>query len=178
MSRSIAWLSRVTFVLVLSMGLLACVAPAAPAASDVAATAAVASTDRATSPTTAIPSSTPVAPVASANAIPYDLPRAEDFAPPPPLLPDSASSSTQPMAVVFAVDLDAHGQLWVDGRAIAGDADLFRLAKAAHAKDPAVRAIIRADKNTTYGNVVQVMDTLKRASIDKIAFALQAIRPP
>jgi biopolymer transport protein ExbD len=177
MSRSIAWLSRVTPVLVLSLGLLACVAPSAPAASDVAAPAAVASTDRASSPATALPTATPVPPVASANAIPYDLPHGEDFAP-PPLLPDPASSSTQQMTVVFAVDLDAHGQLSVDGHAIAGDADLLRLAKAAHAKDPTVRAVIRADKNTTYGNVIQVMDTLKRASIDKIAFAVQAIRPP
>ena len=82
------------------------------------------------------------------------------------------------MIVVFAVDLDARGQLSVDGRAIASEADLLRLAKAAHAKDPRVRAIIRAGKNTTYGNVIQVMDTLKRASIAEIAFGVEATPPP
>ncbi len=42
---------------------------------------------------------------------------------------------------------------------------------------PQVNVYLRADKNAPYGAVVQVMDTVKRAGIDKLGMVTEAVRP-
>jgi len=42
---------------------------------------------------------------------------------------------------------------------------------------PQVNVYLRADKNAPYGAVVQVMDTVKRAGIDKLGMVTEAARP-
>ena len=42
---------------------------------------------------------------------------------------------------------------------------------------PQVNVYLRADKNAPYGAVVQVMDTVKRAGIDKLGMVTEAAPP-
>ena len=80
------------------------------------------------------------------------------------------------VAPLFMVDIDAKGALSVDGKALARPEELVGLARAAHARDPEVRAIIRADRSSSWENVVVALDRIKQGSISKIAFAVEAPR--
>jgi biopolymer transport protein ExbD len=122
-------------------------------------------------PVPASASAPPPAPTASTvAAIPYDLPRAEDMMLPPPALPGAATS--QPQIVIFAVEITAGGAMSANGRPVRDVADLLRLAKDAFAKDPAVRAVIKADGAASWGSVIHAVDVLKQAGIARLAFAV------
>ncbi|MFO0760483.1 MAG: TonB family protein [Byssovorax sp.] len=101
----------------------------------------------------AAPSGTSVA------AVPYDLPRASAW---------SAVDS------IFAVDVDAEGHLSINGERIVPDDGLLPRVRAAVAERPGLRAVIRADRAVPYGRVISVLDQLKMAGVDKIAFSVQA----
>ncbi len=123
------------------------------------------------------PESAP-APSASAPpvvAVPYDLPRSEDVAPLPVDLPHAAGA--EPVSAVLGVEIAADGSIFVAGKAVQSDAELKRVAKEFHDRDPDVRAVIRADRSATWGTVIHVMDLLKQAAIAKIAFAVSAPSP-
>jgi len=113
---------------------------------------------------------------AAARAIPYDLPKAGDLAPPAPALPGAATHS--PVASILAVEIQADGSLSVDGKIITGNDELIRIAKDAHAADPEVRAIVRADRSATWGMVVRVIDLLKQGGVAKLAFAVSPLPTP
>jgi len=98
----------------------------------------------------------------SSQAVPLDLPKA-------------ATGSEQ--QTVFAVALDAKGELKVDSRPVAGDREFLELARSAHARHTDLRAVIHADTSTNYGRVVRLMDLLKQGGIGKIAFAVTPTTP-
>ncbi len=74
---------------------------------------------------------------------------------------------------MLTIDLDARGGTFVDGQALGSDAELLQRAREAAAQQPEVRAVVRADASVTYGRVVSIMDLLRQAGIQKIAFAVQ-----
>jgi biopolymer transport protein ExbD len=113
--------------------------------------------------------------VASAAAIPFDLPRAGQDAPilPAPTHADLPRSSTsEHVATAFVVFLQANGQISADGTTLKGMDDLRAAASAQIARDPEVRAVISADKDAQWGMVVTVIDQIKLAGISKIAFGV------
>jgi biopolymer transport protein ExbD len=85
-------------------------------------------------------------------------------------LPRAASGSEQ--QIVFAVAMNAAGEVSVDSRRVANDQDLLRLARERRASSPDLRAVIHADTATSHGRVVRVMDLLKQGGIGKIAFGV------
>jgi biopolymer transport protein ExbD len=84
--------------------------------------------------------------------------------------PKTAGSGGTEM--VLRVILAADGTMRLDGRTLANDDALFPLASEARAKPGEVRAVIQADRAVPHGRVIHVLDLLKQAHVEKIAFGL------
>lgn len=84
-------------------------------------------------------------------------------------LPKAASGGEQ--QVVLAVSLDAQGALSVDQKPVADDA-LLDIARRSLAEHPDVRAVLHADGRVNHARVVRAMDTLRRAGLTRLAFAV------
>ena len=91
------------------------------------------------------------------QSLPMDLPKA------------ATSSETQ---TVFSIDLGATGEVAVDSKRVPGEDAILPLAREAHAKNPEVRAVIRADTAVPHGRVIRTMDLLRQAGVAKVAFGV------
>lgn len=100
------------------------------------------------------------APLLSAQALPLDLP---------------AAATGADQQTILAVELGADGRVAVDGEVLGSTSDIYPLARAARERDPAVRVVLRADGAVAHERVIRAMDEVRRASIAKIAFAVEAI---
>ena len=85
-------------------------------------------------------------------------------------LPKAASGEA--LQQIFSVELSADNKTRVDSENLPNDEAITPLAKAAKAKNPDLRAVIRADRKVEHGRVIHVLDLLKRAQVSKIAFAV------
>lgn len=85
-------------------------------------------------------------------------------------LPKTASGEA--IQSVFGVEMTKNGGIFVDSEAVASDAALEALAKAAKSKNKDIRATIRADKSVSHGQVMRILDLLNQSGISKIAFAV------
>ncbi|QJI37895.1 MULTISPECIES: ExbD/TolR family protein [unclassified Pseudomonas] len=97
------------------------------------------------------------------HAVKIDLPKAvaqQDNKPPP--------------SVDLALDSDGH--LHWDDHAIS-DRDLPALIAEAAARQPVPELHLRAERNTPYEKVVQVMAAAQSGGLDKIGFVTQAVTP-
>lgn len=88
-------------------------------------------------------------------------------------LPKAASGGE--IQLIFGVELHANGDMFVDGKRVANDDAVFPLAKEAQAKNPELRAVIRADTAVQHGRVIRVLDLLKQGGVAKIAFGVSPI---
>ena len=91
------------------------------------------------------------------QSLPMDLPKA------------ATGSETQ---TVFSIDLGATGEVAVDSKRVPNEEAILPLAREAHAKNPEVRAVIRADTAVPHGRVIRAMDLLKQAGVAKVAFGV------
>ncbi len=150
-----------------TIAVAACATPSTPAPANPLSTAAAT--------TASAPSATAPAPSPSVNVNLYDLSRTGEVAPPPlePDLPKGATS--QPMTPILNVTIPKAGAWLANGRAIASHDDLLRIAREALASDPAMRAVIVADAEARWGDVVRAIDLLKQGGIAKLAFAVSPI---
>ena len=96
----------------------------------------------------------------ASNALPLDLPKA------------AQGETTQ---LVFGLEVQADGALYVDGKKLADDTGLIDEAKKGLAKNKDLRAVIRADKTVQHGRIIRVLDLLKQAGVSKIAFGVAPI---
>jgi biopolymer transport protein ExbD len=92
------------------------------------------------------------------SSVPLDLPK--------------AATGTSDVQVVFSITLAADGQTVVDGKHQANDDAILQLARDAAAQHPDLRAVIKADAAVTHGRVIHVLDLLKQAHVNKIAFGV------
>jgi len=90
-------------------------------------------------------------------------------------LPRAASAGEQ--QIVFAVGMDASGEISVDSRRVSSDAELLELGRKARGSHSDLRAVIHADSAVAHGRVVRVMDLLKQAGIGRIAFGVTPTTP-
>ncbi|MFO0552221.1 MAG: biopolymer transporter ExbD [Polyangiaceae bacterium] len=95
-------------------------------------------------------------------------------APAPPAPPRSADPLAKASLVV---DIDRAGKLKVNGRALAADAELEALARAAIATNPAIAATLRSDPNVPHSRIIEVIDALRTAGIREFNFAVDAPKP-
>src|SRR6516162_4550213 len=96
------------------------------------------------------------------QTVPLDLPK--------------AATGTSDVQVVFSIVLVADGRALVDGKPIASDDAILQLARDSQAQHPDVRAVIKADSAVTHGRVIHVLDLLKQAHVNKIAFGVSPVQ--
>lgn len=96
------------------------------------------------------------------QSLPLDLPKA---------------AKGEQVQLVFGLELQADGSMLVDGKRLEGDDQLLPLAKEAQAKNPDLRAVIRADTTVQHGRVIRALDLLKQAGVNKIAFGVSPVPP-
>jgi biopolymer transport protein ExbD len=96
------------------------------------------------------------------QAVPLDLPKA---------------SQGHEMQSVFSIVLAADGRAQVNGKDVPSDDAIFPQAKEQRQKDPELRAVIKADNAVTHGRVIHVLDLLKQAQVNKIAFGVSPAPP-
>lgn len=90
-------------------------------------------------------------------------------------LPKAASGSE--VQVIFSVLMSADGKAYVDQKLLPSDDAVIGLAREARAKNPELRAVIKADSAVPHGRVIHVLDLLKQAGISKIAFGVSPTAP-
>ena len=95
------------------------------------------------------------------SSVPLDLPK--------------AATGTSDVQVVFSIVMAADGRALVDGKPIANDDAILALARDAAAQHPDLRAVIKADAAVTHGRVIHVLDLLKQAHVNKIAFGVTPV---
>ncbi len=96
------------------------------------------------------------------QSVPLDLPKA---------------ASGQEVQTVFSIILLADGTTQVDSHPVVNDDAITALSKEARAKNPELRAVIKADAAVPHGRVIHVLDLLKQAGVSKIAFGVSPIPP-
>ena len=82
-------------------------------------------------------------------------------------LPKAASS--EQLQVVLSVVVPQDGRVFMNGVGME-DAEFLSRARAALAKDADLRAVINADGGTAHRRVIHVLDLLRRAGVEHIAF--------
>jgi biopolymer transport protein ExbD len=97
------------------------------------------------------------------QTVPLDLPK--------------AAVGTSDVQVVFSIVMAADGRAFVDGKPIVNDDAILQLGRDAAVAHPDMRAVIKADAAVTHGRVIHVLDLLKQAHINKIAFGVTPVAP-
>jgi biopolymer transport protein ExbD len=84
-----------------------------------------------------------------------------------------ATKTDQALQDMLMVGLKQDGGIKIGDREVTGEREkeLLRAAKEAKARQDDIRAVIRAEKKAPHGNVIRVLDLLKQAGIQKVAFA-------
>jgi biopolymer transport protein ExbD len=95
------------------------------------------------------------------QTVPLDLPK--------------AATGTSDVQVIFSIVLAADGRAMVDAKSIPTDDAILQLARDAQAQHPDLRAVIKADSAVTHGRVIHVLDLLKQAHVNKIAFGVTPV---
>lgn len=96
------------------------------------------------------------------QSVPLDLPKA------------ATAGVTQ---TVLTVEVDDRGKVSVDGQPVADRIALEQRARSSLGADPALRALISASARASHGTVLQVMDSLRKVGLSKIAFAADKADP-
>ena len=95
------------------------------------------------------------------QTVPLDLPK--------------AATGTSDVQIVFSIILAADGRAMVDGKGIPSDDAILGLARDALSSHSDLRAVIKADSSVTHGRVIHVLDLLKQAHVNKIAFGVTPV---
>jgi biopolymer transport protein ExbD len=90
-------------------------------------------------------------------------------------LPKAATAGV--MQTVLTVEIDDRGNVSANGQPMADRLALEQKAKTTLVEDPGLRALISASARASHGTVLQVMDTLRKVGLTKIAFAADKAEP-
>jgi len=89
-------------------------------------------------------------------AVPLDLPKA---------------TNAEEVQVVLSLVMSPGHPTFVDGEPVVSMVDLAQRSAASLKQHPDLRAVIQADGGVLHRDVIAVMDALKTAGVDRIAFA-------
>jgi biopolymer transport protein ExbD len=85
-----------------------------------------------------------------------------------------AARGVEQQQVYFSIDMTKDGAIYVDNDKLEGLNKILPLARAAHEKNPEIRATIRVESSVPWGNVSEIIDLLKQAGINKVAFGVSS----
>ena len=83
-----------------------------------------------------------------------------------------AQNATAPAQMPVIITLDAQGYITLDSKPV-NTGDVLQTIKQCIANDPNIAVILQADKRTSHGQVVAVMDILKSAGVKKFSIAAE-----
>lgn len=83
-------------------------------------------------------------------------------------------STERSAARTLGISISKAGQILINGELIDAK-DLEERARKAKAESPDVQALISADKLSTHGKVIEVLDALKKADLNNFAFQVEKI---
>lgn len=92
-------------------------------------------------------------------------------------LPALTSGTPENKMDFHAITIDALGNLYLEKEALTRDA-LVDQVKAIALASPEARFYIRADQDATHGEVVTLLDRIKQAGIQRVAFEIKAQSVP
>jgi biopolymer transport protein ExbD len=85
-----------------------------------------------------------------------------------------ASTASPDFAADFAdISVNRDGAVFFESKAMAGN-ELGRELAARLAADPKMKVIISGDRDARHGDIMRVLDTVRTAGIDKVAFEVEA----
>lgn len=85
-------------------------------------------------------------------------------------LPEAATGGE--VQEVFGIELSAEGATTVDGQPVTDDRTLLLRSRAAHKRNPQLRAVVRADGVVPHHRVMHILDVLRQAGVTRVAFAV------
>jgi biopolymer transport protein ExbD len=88
-----------------------------------------------------------------------------------PMEVPKATKTLDQLPQMLSVAMTADGKTKVDEKDIANEQALLKMARDAKRSKDDIRAVIRAEKKVHHGRVIRVLDLLKQAGIQKVAFA-------
>lgn len=91
-------------------------------------------------------------------------------------LPMAANANEAPSSQ-YAVTLKKDGTLWLNGKAIDGEA-LMASARARQGEDKAFSVILYADRDVDYGRVMAVLDAFKKVGVNRIGLVADSGAQP
>jgi biopolymer transport protein ExbD len=89
-------------------------------------------------------------------------------------LPTSTTATPQTKKDLEDISVDKSGGIFLDKKPMAGNELLRRLA-ASRAANHDVRVLISGDRDTRHGDIIHVLDLVRSAGIDKVAFEITPI---
>ena len=92
-------------------------------------------------------------------------------------LPAAATATPENKSDFHAITIDALGNLYLEKAQLERNALIDQI-KALSIASPEARFYIRADENATHGEVVRLLDAIKQAGIQKVAFEIKAQSVP
>ena len=98
-----------------------------------------------------------------APAVPLDLPHA---------------AHGEEVQMVLSIVMPARGSMLVNGSALPNDEALESRAREALAGDPMLRAVIQADGSIPHRRIVHVLDLLRGAGVNRVAFGALPVDEP
>jgi biopolymer transport protein ExbD len=87
-------------------------------------------------------------------------------------LPTAVSASADTKKDYLDISIDKTGGTFVDRKPVAGN-ELVAALLWAQKANPNLRVFISGDSDGRYGNVIGVLDLVRRAGIDKVAFEIK-----
>jgi biopolymer transport protein ExbD len=78
----------------------------------------------------------------------------------------------------FSLEVRADGRVLMGGVPARDDAEIVARARAAHARDPEMKALLQVDGSVPHARVIRAMDLLKEAGVTHVAFAVAPAGSP
>ena len=87
-------------------------------------------------------------------------------------LPTATTANTEGKKDIVDVSVDQNGGVFLDKKPV-GDSDLVSGLLSAQNANPNLRVFISGDKDARHGQVIHVLDLVRSAGIDKVAFEIR-----
>lgn len=86
-------------------------------------------------------------------------------------LPTATTANSDSKKDIADISIDSRNNVFLDKKAV-GDNELTAALQTAQRENPKLRVFISGDKNARHGAVIRVLDLVRAAGIDRVAFEI------
>jgi biopolymer transport protein ExbD len=91
-------------------------------------------------------------------------------------LPGAANAVVESQRKDFSdISVDKAGEVFLDKKRIVADRNLVRSLEGARRSNPNLRVFISGDRDARHGDIIRVLDLVRAAGIDRVAFEIQQL---